>query len=132
MIDKQELRRLAEEALPAWGLYPTNAQYAFSDALTPAVILALLDELQACKEELRITENLLQARDRLIAEIPECPDHGPNCLPHARDWIRSNLVQVEPVPAINWSDGRCMVCSGQHGGLPCPKMTPMAGNGKDG
>ena len=57
MIDKQELRRLADEAAPAWGLYPTNAQYAFSDALTPKLIIALLDELEELELELDAYRN---------------------------------------------------------------------------
>ena len=32
-------------------------------------------------------EKLLEERDRLLAEIPECENHGA-CIPHAIDWIR--------------------------------------------
>lgn len=37
--------------------------------------------------------------------------------------------QPEPVKRdapIHLFEGQCMVCGGQHGGLACPHMTPMA------
>ena len=37
--------------------------------------------------ELYVTEQLLEERQRVLDAIPECPAHGRNCVPHAIDWI---------------------------------------------
>jgi len=42
-------------------------------------------------EDLRVTELLLADRQRVIDAIPECPAHGPNCVPHAVGWVREQL-----------------------------------------
>jgi hypothetical protein len=43
-------------------------------------------ELKAIKEELKVTESLLNERQRLLDAIPECPEHG-KCVPFALEWI---------------------------------------------
>lgn len=43
------------------------------------------------------------------------------------------LSQGEPAPGTSLiSIDSCMICGSMHGGLPCPNMTPMATDGKDG
>jgi len=44
------------------------------------------DPLLALREELRVTDALLEERQRVLDAIPECPCHGP-CVPHALEWI---------------------------------------------
>lgn len=39
------------------------------------------------REELAITDKLLEARNEVIEAIPHCPDHGGQCLPHALIWV---------------------------------------------
>ena len=40
------------------------------------------------EEELRVTEELLAERQRVLDAIPACPAHGP-CVPHALEWIKN-------------------------------------------
>lgn len=63
------------------------------------VLQGALKHITALTEELNITDGLLKARDELIALIPECDAHGPDCLPHAADWIRAQ----QPKPDIHLS-----------------------------
>jgi len=37
-------------------------------------------------EELRVTNEILAERERLLRAIPECKEHGP-CVPHAIEWV---------------------------------------------
>lgn len=41
----------------------------------------------ALRQELEVTDRLLQERDRLLRAIPECPVHGA-CVPHALEWVK--------------------------------------------
>lgn len=36
--------------------------------------------------DLKVTESLLNERQRLLDAIPECPEHG-KCVPYALEWI---------------------------------------------
>lgn len=47
---------------------------------------SLQKELADTKEELRLTNGLLDAAKRVLGTIPECPVHGP-CDPYAVEWI---------------------------------------------
>ncbi len=42
----------------------------------------------------KINEKLLEARERVLSLIPECPIHG-FCLPHFESWIK-NLIPKTP------------------------------------
>lgn len=39
------------------------------------------------RRELEVTDRLLTERERVLRAIPECPAHGPDCVPHALKWI---------------------------------------------
>lgn len=41
--------------------------------------------------ELKVTEQLLAERQRVLDTIPPCPTHGGNCVPWAVAWIKSKL-----------------------------------------
>ena len=45
------------------------------------------------EEYVDVLEKLLQERERLLAEIPPCPVHGADCVPHAIDWVKSHLTK---------------------------------------
>jgi hypothetical protein len=47
---------------------------------------ALVAERQRLKEELKVTDHLLDERELVLRAIPECPAHGA-CVPHALEWI---------------------------------------------
>jgi hypothetical protein len=42
-------------------------------------------------EALDVAYQLLDDRERLFEVIPECPEHGSKCTPHAIEWIKSKL-----------------------------------------
>jgi len=42
-------------------------------------------------EALDVAYQLLDDRNRLFEVIPECPEHGSKCTPHAIEWIKSKL-----------------------------------------
>ena len=46
-----------------------------------------MNELEKVKHELKITEQILSERQRVLDAIPECPIHGGNCVPYALEWI---------------------------------------------
>lgn len=48
-------------------------------------------QLAEVREELEITDKLLADRDRLLAVIPACPQHGAQCVPHAIQWVQAAL-----------------------------------------
>lgn len=43
-------------------------------------------------EALDVAYQLLDDRERLFEVIPECPEHGSKCTPHAIEWIKSNKL----------------------------------------
>lgn len=67
---------------------------------------ALLEQqhaaLESLREELRITDQLLEQRNKLLAAIPACEAHGDQCIPHAIEWVQR---QVEPLRAARVPDG---------------------------
>jgi hypothetical protein len=43
--------------------------------------------MEDVKRELKVTEELLEERQRVLDAIPDCKLHGRNCVPHAIEWI---------------------------------------------
>jgi len=43
--------------------------------------------LEELKAYIRITDGLLNERNRVLEAIPMCNVHGPQCIPHALRWI---------------------------------------------
>jgi hypothetical protein len=52
-----------------------------------------LEGLTRLKEELRITELLLEERQRVLDAIPRCELHG-SCVPHALEWIEKAKIRM--------------------------------------
>jgi len=44
-------------------------------------------EINRLREELEVTDRLLEEREKVLNAIPECPVHGSGCVPHALEWI---------------------------------------------
>ncbi len=44
-------------------------------------------EIESLESQIYILEKLLNERNRVIDAIPECPVHGPQCIPHALEWL---------------------------------------------
>lgn len=61
----------------------------YGDYISVVDYAALLARLHAAEEELRITNALLEQRERVLNAIPECPMHGPDCVPHAVEWVHA-------------------------------------------
>jgi cell division protein FtsB len=57
-----------------------------------AQLRARIEELEA---HLATDEALLNERNRLLNEIPECPIHGAQCIPHAIAWIAEARAALE-------------------------------------
>ena len=56
----------------------------------------LRQRIAELEEELTVTDKLLATRQEVLNEIPECPTHGNECMPHALDWIkRAKELEVE-------------------------------------
>jgi len=53
------------------------------------------DELKQLRDELAITDKLLNTRNETLALIPECPVHGPQCQPHMREWIEKAKATMD-------------------------------------
>lgn len=54
-----------------------------------AASASLTTRLQQTREELEVTDKLLAARNEALELIPECEAHGPQCVPHAKEWIEN-------------------------------------------
>jgi hypothetical protein len=50
-------------------------------------ITILLERIEELDKEVKVGEALLQERTRVLHAIPACAVHGPDCVPHALDWI---------------------------------------------
>lgn len=46
----------------------------------------VLDVVSELEKEIKVTDDLLADRQRLLDAIPECEVHG-KCIPHALEWI---------------------------------------------
>lgn len=70
-----------------------------------------IDEITKLKNELKVTEELLNDRQRLLDAIPECPVHG-KCIPYALEWIEKykqdpsyTKCQVDAIRADEFAKG---------------------------
>ena len=50
------------------------------------------------REEIAIDNKLIEARNRVLAAIPGCPDHGDQCIPHALEWIEAAKAAMAAKP----------------------------------
>lgn len=72
------------------------------DVMTEGKFVEVVSKLIAetnelIKQDLEVTEKLLNERQRLLDAVPECPMHG-SCVPHALEWLgkaKSALESVE-------------------------------------
>ena len=51
-------------------------------------------ELARLEDELRTANDLLETRMALVDAIPECPEHGPQCVPHAIEWVKTAQATI--------------------------------------
>ncbi|KKK77394.1 hypothetical protein LCGC14_2854040, partial [marine sediment metagenome] len=62
-------------------------------------------------EELDVTNKLLEERNRLLNAIPECPEHGAQCVPHGIEYLDWEHDE-EHRGYVLWNKNRHMdVCS---------------------
>ena len=52
-------------------------------------------------EELDVTNKLLEERNRLLNAIPECPEHGAQCVPHGIEYLAKLEAVVECAEELN-------------------------------
>jgi predicted amidophosphoribosyltransferase len=46
--------------------------------------------IKCWKKLATVTDELYEGYKKVIDLIPECEQHGPQCLPNAENWIRAN------------------------------------------
>lgn len=56
-------------------------------------LAALLTHIKELKEHVLVDEALLDERNRLLDAMPECSEHGSQCVPHALEWIAKAVEQ---------------------------------------
>lgn len=59
-----------------------NDPEMYVDAIDDAI-----REIENLRAELKVTDQLLNERMRVMEAIPECESHGSNCVPHAIEWV---------------------------------------------
>lgn len=52
-----------------------------------AELTALRAQVTMLEAEIEVDNKLLLSRDNLLKSIPECPEHGDQCIPHAMEWV---------------------------------------------
>jgi len=59
-------------------------------------------------KELEVTDELLDARIKLLEELPECQVHGKQCLPWYREWFKAcqYIIQTDH----KWKECSCIPC----------------------
>jgi len=61
------------------------------------LITSQAEDIKKLQSELRITEQLLSDRQRVLDAIPECALHG-SCVTNALEWIEKQKILNEPLP----------------------------------
>lgn len=64
-----------------------------------------ISTIERLEKELKITDEILADRQKVLDSIPECNLHG-KCVPHALEWIN----QVKSIPEINTFHSDCIGC----------------------
>lgn len=69
----------------------------------PPVEVQRLDrKIAELRAELEVTDKLLAARNEVLELIPECETHGPQCVPHAKEWIENiKVCRVSMLDALS-------------------------------
>ena len=93
-----------EETAEVWGPTVTYVvtEGRMSAAMLGGSIAGNHGYSQQLREELDITDKLLAERERVLRSIPECPAHGPGCVPHALDWIEQAKTALTDVGVDNF------------------------------
>jgi hypothetical protein len=52
-------------------------------------------QIEALAKEIKVDDELLAERDRLLDAIPACEAHCNRCVPHAIEWVRAALAAGE-------------------------------------
>lgn len=76
-----------KESLKGWAEYLKGHYKDKGDTLM-MYASAWEREVAELKEELAVTEKLLEERQRVLDAIPECETHGGSCSPHALEWVK--------------------------------------------
>ncbi len=71
------------------GVLPGTDQFGYREAMRSVITDIDTQMLWIEKNDLGVTESLLEQRQRVLDEVPECPIHGGNCVPHAVEWIKA-------------------------------------------
>jgi len=63
----------------------------------------LHERIKQLEAELNVTDKLLEERNQVMNEIPECESHGRQCVPHAIEWVKKakSIMQLERPVAVS-------------------------------
>jgi len=92
-MNKQQIDEIRTRYNKATSRYLTEAEYREVYREWEGDIEMLLDYIETLEAEIATDDKLLADHKALLDKIPECPDHGSSCLPHAREWVEK--VQAE-------------------------------------
>jgi len=120
-MNKQQIEEIRTRYNKATSRYLTEAEYREVYREWEGDIEMLLDYIETLEAEIATDDKLLADHKALLDKIPECPDHGSSCLPHAREWVEK--VQAENARlrgllrffvSIDWDQNEA-----DAGGTPC-------------
>ncbi len=80
-----------EEELRANLMQPGFLQLGLKSFIRTERQRAFEEGVKISQKELRLTERLLEERQRVLDSIPDCPIHG-ECVPYALEWIEQNFL----------------------------------------
>lgn len=64
------------------------------------VVCVDVDALINLFDDLRVTDMLLQTRQKLLDEVPPCQNHGAGCVPHAIEWVKQCVIAESMFNAV--------------------------------
>jgi hypothetical protein len=77
-----QVRRFADKLLERAMTALAQAQHM------PQMLKAKDEHIAELEQEIRISEKIIEERNRLLNDCPPCPVHGEGCVPHAREWLQ--------------------------------------------
>lgn len=74
------------------GFHSFSLEFKQTNKVTePDEVVELKRRIHSLEQEIKVDNELLAERDRLLAMIPACPIHGAGCIPWAMKWIHDAL-----------------------------------------
>lgn len=102
----EHFNELPEWVQALWELAPKfareveNLLQEYNKALTSlglhkATLGAAMDMIDSLQQEIEADNKIIAERQRLLDAIPECPEHGCTCVPHAIEWVEGAIDKIK-------------------------------------